>query len=139
MEKNTAGKRDQEGNVFTFRGKTIDQIKEMQISEFAELVLSRERRSLIRQKGKLEKFLLDCEKKLSSGKQLKTHWRNAIIVPRMIGWTFKVHNGKEFVEVQIKESMLGHRLGEFAMTRKPVKHSAPGVGATRSSAFLSVK
>lgn len=125
--------------IFTFRGKTIDQLKKMQLSEFAELINSRERRSLIREKDKLEKFLMECEKKIASGKPLRTHWRDAIIVPRMIDWIFKIHSGNDYVEVQIKPQMLGHRLGEFALTRKHVKHSAPGVGATRSSAFLSVK
>ena len=128
-----------EKQEFMFRGKTIEKLKQMPLSEFAKLVKSRERRSLLRQLEQMEKFLARCEKKLAKGKPIKTHWRDAIIVPRMIGWTIHVHNGKEFIPVEIKPEMLGHRLGEFALTRKPVKHSAPGVGATRSSAFLSVK
>ena len=50
-----------------------------------------------------------------------------------------IHNGKEFVMIKITEEMLGHRLGEFAATRKKVAHSSPGIGATRSSASLSVR
>ena len=57
----------------------------------------------------------------------------------MIGGTIRVHNGKELVPVIIVEDMIGHYLGEFSMTRKRGEHSAPGIGATRSSAALSVK
>ena len=57
----------------------------------------------------------------------------------MIGQTIKVHNGKEFMIVSITEEMIGHCLGEFAFTRRRVEHSAPGIGATKSSAALSVK
>ena len=62
-----------------------------------------------------------------------------IILPIMIGLTIKVHNGKEFHEVLIKNSMIGHLLGEYALTRRMVKHSSPGVGASRSSKFVPVK
>jgi len=50
-----------------------------------------------------------------------------------------VHNGKEFVPIDITIDMLGHRLGEFSVTRQKVKHGAAGIGATRSSASASVK
>ena len=53
--------------------------------------------------------------------------------------TIYVHNGKEYVPIIINENMLGHYIGEFGLTRKKVAHSAPGVGATKSSAGLSVK
>jgi small subunit ribosomal protein S19 len=70
---------------------------------------------------------------------IKTHCRNAVILPEMVGLTIGIHNGKSFVNVTIQEEMIGHYLGEFMLTRKGVKHSAPGIGATRSSAALSVK
>ena len=124
---------------FKFRGKTIDELKQLSLKEFALLVKSRERRSILRQLAKYEDFLRRIKKKLEKGKPIKTHWRDAVIVPAFVGLTIHVHNGKSFEPVKITEEMLGHRLGEFALTRKPVKHSAPGVGATRSSAFLSVK
>ena len=57
----------------------------------------------------------------------------------MVGTTIRVYNGKEFVQVMIEDEMVGHYLGEFALTRKRIQHSAPGIGATRSSASLSVK
>jgi len=62
-----------------------------------------------------------------------------IIVPQMVGWTIYVHNGKEFIPFLVTIEMLGHCLGEFSYTRQKVQHSAPGIGATRSSAALSVK
>ncbi|RLF88358.1 30S ribosomal protein S19, partial [Thermococci archaeon] len=61
------------------------------------------------------------------------------ILPEMVGMTIYVHNGKEFVPVEIKPEMIGHYLGEFAPTRKRVQHGAPGIGATRSSMFVAVK
>ena len=62
-----------------------------------------------------------------------------IIVPDMLGLTILVYQGKEFFPVSVSEEMLGHYLGEFAQTRVKVKHSAPGIGATKSSASVSVK
>lgn len=128
-----------EAITFKFRGKTVDELKALSLKEFAMLVKSRERRSILRQLDKYENFLKRIKKKLEKNKPIKTHWRDAVIVPQMIGLTIYVHNGKSFEAVKISEDMVGHRLGEFALTRKPVKHSAPGVGATKSSAFLSVK
>jgi small subunit ribosomal protein S19 len=61
------------------------------------------------------------------------------VLPDFVGKTVAIHNGKEFVNVEIKPEMIGHYLGEFAMTRKTVKHSGPGVGATRSSKFMPLK
>lgn len=124
---------------FLFRGKTVEELKQLNIREFAKFLKSHDRRSLLRRFDSVEKFLLRAEKKLKAGKSIRTHSRGLIIVPAMIGLTIYVHNGKEFAAVQIKQEMLGHRLGEFALTRKKVEHSAPGIGATRSSAALSVK
>jgi len=122
-----------------YKGKTFEELKLVNIREFAKLITSRERRTILRQAEKIEKFLKKSEKKLSKNKAIRTHEREMIIVPKMLGWEVQVHNGKEFVPVKITEEMLNHRLGEFAMTRKKVEHSAPGIGATRSSSFLSVK
>jgi small subunit ribosomal protein S19 len=124
---------------FLYRGKTLDELKQLSIREFAKFLKSRQRRSLLRQFHNVEKFLLRIEKKKKMGKHIRTHERDMIIVPAMVGLTIAVHNGKEFLPVQIKPEMLGHRLGEFALTRKKVEHSAPGIGATKSSAALSVK
>ena len=124
---------------FLYKGKSITDLKKMDVREFAKLVPSRERRSLLRQFDKVEKFVQRCQKKLDSNKKIKTHSRNVIIVPQLVGMTIHVHTGKEFQPVEITTEMLAHFLGEFAPTRRKVQHSAPGIGATRSSAALSVK
>jgi len=138
-EKFESKRRHVEEVVFRFRGKTIEELKQMSLKEFAMLIKSRERRSLLRQLDKYEEFLRRVRKKMERGKEIRTHWRDAVIIPAFLGLSIYVHNGKGFEPVNITEEMLGHRLGEFVLTRKQVKHSAPGVGATKSSAFLSVK
>lgn len=70
---------------------------------------------------------------------MKTHVRNMIILPEMVSLTIQVHNGKEFVKVEIKPDMIGHYLGEFAVTNKPVRHGTPGIGASRSSMYVPLK
>ena len=70
---------------------------------------------------------------------IETHCRDMIIIPPMVGKSIKVYNGKEFLPMTVDLDMLGHRLGEFSFTRTSVRHNAPGIGATRSSAAISVK
>lgn len=122
---------------FYFHGKTVDELKKMSLDDFAQLVPSRERRKIKRGFTEAEKKLLEDIR--SGSKAVKTHCRDMIILPEMIGKSIKVYTGKEWVEVLIEAELLGHRLGEFAQTRKQVRHSAPGIGATRSSASLSVR
>ena len=122
---------------FALRGKSFDEIKKMSIKEFAELIPARERRTLERGFTDMQKALLRAIEK--KRKNIKTHCRDMIIIPQMVGLLIKVHSGKEFFTVRVEPEMLGHRLGEFALTRRRVSHSAPGIGATRSSAALSVR
>ncbi|RMD45498.1 30S ribosomal protein S19 [Candidatus Pacearchaeota archaeon] len=122
-----------------FRGIQIDELKELDLREFAKLVKSRARRFIIRNFDVIEKFVRKCDKREKENKPIKTHNRDIVIVPKLLGKTIGVHNGKEFVKVTIVDEMLGHRLGEFAPTRKPVKHGSAGVGATKSSASRAVK
>jgi small subunit ribosomal protein S19 len=124
---------------FTYRGKTINELKAMEVREFAKLVKSNERRALLRQTSEIQKFVARSQKEVDKKKPIRTHLREIIIVPQMIGWVINIHTGKEFVPVEIIGEMLGHRLGEFAVTRQKVKHGAAGIGATRSSASASVK
>lgn len=122
---------------FMFRGKKLDEIKKLSPQEFMQMVPSRERRTMKRGFTEQEKIFLE---NLRSGeKDPKTHCRDMIILPEMLGKLIKVYNGKEFMPVAVEPEMLGHRLGEFAQTRRKVAHSAPGIGATRSSASLSVR
>jgi len=122
---------------FTYRGKSLEELKNLSMNEIAVVLPARQRRSLKRGLTDQQKVLL---KKIKNNKSnIETHCRDMIILPEMIGKTIRVHSGKEFVPVILIDEMLGHYLGEFALTRKRVAHSAPGIGATRSSAALSVK
>ena len=122
---------------FTFHGKTTEELKGMSLKEFMLLIPSRERRSL--KKGFTEQQKIFLEKVRKGEKKLNTHCRDLVIIPGLLDKMVGVYNGKEFIKITIKPEMLGHRLGEFALSRKSITHSAPGVGATRSSANLSVK
>lgn len=124
---------------FSYRGVSLEELKSMSLEKFALLLPSRERRSMLRHNENIGKFLAESEKKIKNGNALRTHARDIIIVPQMIGMKIGIYSGKEFFPVEILPEMLGHRLGEFAITRKKVEHGAAGIGATRSSAFLSVK
>ena len=120
-----------------FYGKSEEEVKGMSMQEFTQFVSSRVRRKMKRGFTDEEKKLL--EKVRKNKRNIETHCRDMIIVPEMLGQTIKVHTGKTFESVTIELEMLGHRLGEFALSRKRVAHSSPGVGATRSSAASSVK
>ncbi|UCD04251.1 MAG: 30S ribosomal protein S19 [Candidatus Woesearchaeota archaeon] len=126
---------------FIYRGKTLEELQGMSLSELSEILPSNQRRKLKRGLNDRDKKLLKKFEMLKQGKlkKLKTHNRNMIILPNMVGSEIQVYSGKEFVRLLITQEMIGHYLGEFVMTRQTVKHSAPGVGATRSSAHLSVK
>lgn len=135
---------------FTYRGYTLEHLQRLSIEEFAELLPARQRRSLLgsrRKKRGLQsrhKKLLERVRKVKEeGREkeevIRTHCRDMIILPQMVGLKFGVYNGKEFVVVEIKPEMIGHRLGEFSLTRKRVVHGAPGVGATRSSMYIPLK
>ncbi|MHA1596455.1 MAG: 30S ribosomal protein S19 [Candidatus Asgardarchaeia archaeon] len=130
---------------FMYRGYKFEEIKEMPLEEFIKLLPSRQRRSLSRGFSKPQMALLrkirKARKLLSEGKEIKirTHCRDMVVIPEMVGLTIEVHNGKTFVQVKIKPEHLGKYLGEFAITNKRVVHGSPGVGATRSSQFVPIK
>ncbi len=125
-----------------YKGRKLEDIQRMNLEEFKKIISSRARRSLKRgftesQKKLLLKIKKYKERKIT--KPIKTHCRDIVIVPEMIGILFQVHNGKEFVPIHVSHEMLGRYLGEFVTNRKKVSHSAPGIGATKSSAAMSVK
>jgi len=132
--------------VFSFRSHGLEELKKMSIEEFARLLTARERRRLRRGLTDQQKKLLENIKK-SSEKFHKTHVRDIIIVPEMVGVKLGVYvggatkgqTGEKWINVTVLPEMLGHRLGEFATTTKRVKHSAPGIGATRGSKFIATK
>ncbi|MFH1316090.1 MAG: 30S ribosomal protein S19 [Candidatus Woesearchaeota archaeon] len=122
---------------FSFYGKTLEELKKMSMNEFMDVVPSRQKRSLKRGLTDQQKILL---KKIKSGKkEIKTHVRDMVILPVMEGLIIKIYKGNSFQTVRIMPEMIGKFLGEFTYNRKKVEHSAPGVGATRSSASISVK
>lgn len=130
---------------FTYRGYTSTQLVQMSMDEFIRLLPSRQRRSLVKGLTNGQRILLkeikEAKKAPEKGKEIivKTHCRDMIILPEMIGLTLLVHNGKEFLSVEIKPEMIGHYLGEFASSIKKVVHGTPGIGASRSSMYVPLK
>ncbi len=120
--------------IFTYRGKTQEELNQMSITEFSDLLKSRARRALKKSLAdpKKKKFLA----KVRTKSKIKTQMREMIILPEMVGKLIMVHNGKEFVPITIQEEMIGHRLGEFAPSRKKLQHSSPGIGATTSRSAM---
>ncbi len=121
---------------FRYRGYTLEELKNMPLEELAKLLPARERRKIKRGFTEQEEKLL---RKLKKKDAVRTHCRDMVVLPEMVGKVIFVHNGKDFVRVEIKPEMIGHRLGEFALTRRFEKHSGPGVGATRSSKYVPLK
>jgi small subunit ribosomal protein S19 len=131
---------------FTYRGYTLPQLQAMSMDEFILLLPSRRRRTLQRGLTKEQRTLLENIRKTKQTQQekeqktvVKTHTRDMIILPEMVGVTILVHNGKTFSPVEISPEMIGHYLGEFALTNKTVKHGSPGIGASRSSMYVPLK
>merc|ERR1712110_1244979 len=131
---------------FTFRGVDLDQLLDMNNEGLMELFTCRIRRKFTRG---LKRKPMALIKKLRKKKKecppnekpdiVKTHLRNMIVVPEMTGSIVGVYNGKVFTQVEIKPEMIGHYLGEFSISYKPVKHGRPGIGATHSSRFIPLK
>jgi len=130
---------------FSYRGHSFEELQGMSMDEFIKLLPSRQRRSLQRGLNTAQRTLLEnirrAKKNLNEGEKAvaKTHSRDMIILPEMVGATLMVHNGKEFTPVEIAPEMIGSYLGEFAITNKPVRHGSPGIGASRSSMYVPLK
>lgn len=116
-----------------FRGKTLEELKMLDVRESAKFMKARSRRSILRNFDVIEKFIKVCEKKQERNKRIKTHQRDLVIVPKLVGLTIQVHNGQAFHEVLITVEMIGHRLGEFAETRVIAKHTSMGIGGSKST------
>jgi small subunit ribosomal protein S19 len=116
-----------------YRGKTLEDLKKLDVRESAKFLKSRSRRSVLRNFDQIQKFLMRCEKKKAKNKKIKTHLRDLVIVPKLVGSTISVYTGKTFQDIPITIEMIGHRLGEFAPTRGKVSHGSAGIGATKSS------
>jgi len=129
-----------------FRGDDITKLSTMPTDQLAQHLRSRQRRRLRRKLdpkyGRFLKRVMESIKKCTPGerpKAVKTHLRDCIILPQMVLGQVNIHSGKAFNTVEIKPEMIGYYLGEFAMTYKRVTHGKPGVGATHSSKFTSLK
>ena len=141
-----AGKKDRSIRKYTFRGYSLEDLMNLNNDKLKELLNTRQRRRLTRGlKHKYQRFLLKLRKakrNLQPGEKpapVKTHLRNAVILPEMVGSVVGVHTGKEFTHVEIKFDMIGSYLGEYGLTYKLVKHGKPGVGATKGSAHTDLK
>lgn len=123
---------------FAYRGYSLEELRELPFDEMLELLPARARRTFKRGLNDEQKRFIE---RIRAGDRevLRTHRREMIIMPEFVGRRIDVYNGREFVRVDVKPEMIGHYLGEFALTRKPVKHSGPGVGATRSSKYMPLK
>ena len=127
---------------FKYRGVSTEELQTLSLEKLFELFTARARRSLTRGITDNKRKLLEEVKLAKAGKlttPIKTHLRDLIILPYMIGLTINVFTGKEFHPVVIKPEMVGHYLGEFSLTNKRVQHGAPGVGASRSSLYVPLK
>ena len=125
---------------FSYRGHSLDSLQGMSMDEFINLLPSRQRRSLQRGLTPEQRILLEKMREAkNSGAQIKTHVRDLVILPEMVRSKVMVHNGKEFVTIEVRAEMIGHYLGEFAITNKPVRHGTPGIGASRSSMYVPLK
>lgn len=130
---------------FKYRGYTLEELKKMNMDQFIQLLPARARRSLNRGLPPRQKKLLERLRRAyrakKRGKDLltRTHVRDMIIFPEMVGLKIGVYNGRVFEMVDIKPEMIGHYLGEFSLTRRRVQHGSPGIGATRSSKYVPLK
>ena len=126
-----------------WRGIEESKVADVTMDQFMEMATSRERRTLKRLNSnpRLKKFMEKVRetKKKDPKKMIKTHMREAIILPEWFGLTFGVYNGKEYKKVEITLHKIGRRLGDFAHSTGRVLHSGPGVGATRGSKFVPLK
>jgi small subunit ribosomal protein S19 len=124
---------------FKYKGKSADEIKSLDMEELLPLLSARARRSLGRGLTEEQNKLLEKVSKVKDDTLIKTHLRDMVVLPQFIGHLIGIYNGKSFIQVRIKPEMLGHYLGELAITRKTVRHTGPGVGATRSSKYVPLK
>ena len=132
--------------IFKYHGYTLEELQEMPLDDVIEMFPARQRRSLKRVFLPIQQSVLDKMRKLQKldkkgGKPVvvRTHCRDMIVIPEMVGTTFGIYNGRDFVEVTFTPEMLGCFFGEFAPTRARVQHGDPGMGATRSSMFVPLK
>jgi small subunit ribosomal protein S19 len=137
MAKKTQKRLPRRKEEFTYHGYKIEELQQMSLNELLPIMPARARRKYNRglSPGQ-EKLISD----MREGKErVRTHLRDMVIMPEMIGKTIEVHNGKEFTKVELQPEAVFHYLGEFALTRRRVTHGSAGIGATRSSKYVPLK
>jgi len=122
--------------TFTYRGKTLEELQSLSLAELSKMLGSAARRKMTRGFTDAEKAFLT---KISEKDTVKTHCRDMFILPSMVGKLVKVAKGNAYEDLRIVPEMIGHRLGEFAQSRKRVNHGAMGLGASRSTAHADRK
>ena len=104
---------------FRYRGYTVEQLNGMSTEAILQLLPSRARRSLNRGISDDKRKLLEDVRAQKEGHlegQIKTHARDMLILPVMVGAKIGVYTGREFLQVEVKPEMIGHYLGEYAIT-----------------------
>lgn len=131
---------------FQYRGVELEPLLDLTLDELVRMFPARARRRLSRGLKRKPKALITrlrkAKKEAAPGERprgIKTHLRNMIIMPEMIGSVVGIYNGKVFNGIEILPDMVGMYLGEFCITYKPVLHGRPGIGATHSSRFIPLK
>jgi small subunit ribosomal protein S15e len=129
-----------------YRGIELDKLLELDQEAMVNLLDAKARRRYRRgihpKYTRLVKKLKQSVKDAPYGekpKGVKTHLRNCIITPEMVGSVAEVYGGKYWTPVEIKADMCGKYLGEFSLTYKPIRHGKVGHGATRGSKFTALR
>ncbi|MFA5294916.1 MAG: 30S ribosomal protein S19 [Methanoregulaceae archaeon] len=137
MAKKTQKRLPRRREEFTYRGFRVEELRAMGIAELLPIMPARVRRKVNRGLSRGEVHLLS---RFRSGEtRIRTHLRDMVIMPEMIGKEVEIYNGKEFMKVEIQPEAVFHILGEFALTRRKVTHGSAGIGATRSSKYVPLK
>ncbi len=125
---------------FVYRGKTFEELRAIPMEEFIKMLPARQRRTLKRGLTPAQKKLLEKIRQRKDGEKLiRTKNREMVVLPEIVGTKIGIYDGKEYKIVTLTQEMIGHVLGEFALTRRKVQHGSPGFGATRASKFVPLK
>ena len=143
---NAAAHKGRAFKKFQYRGVALDNLLDMEMSELVHLFNSRVRRKFARGLNKgannLIRKLRIAKKAAPEGTRpacVRTHLRNMIVLPEMIGSVIGIYNGKTFNQVEIRPDMVGHYLGELSITYKPVTHGRAGIAASMGAKFIPLK
>jgi small subunit ribosomal protein S15e len=132
---------------YTYKGIDLEDLVKLPRESFIKMLGSRQRRRLVGREvpHKYIRFYKKCvaaKKDVPLGekpKAVKTHLRNAIILPELVGSVVGIYSGRAFIPVEIKPDMIGRYLAEFSITYKPVKHGRPGIGASKGSSAIELR